>query len=64
MKWIIDKNATGFFFVVSHAFIDNDSSILLHNVQFSLSDTTVMLQNTSLMSAKYSRDDPVLLGVT
>ena len=63
MKWILNKNATDFF-GVSHAFIDNDSLILLHNVQFFLSDPTVMLQNPSLMSAKYRRDNPVLLGVT
>jgi len=63
MKWMLNKKRD-IFFVVSHAFIDNDSLILLHNIQFSLADPTVMLQNTSLMSAKYRKDNPVLLGVT
>jgi len=53
-----------YFFVVSHAFIDNGSLILPHNVQFSLSGPTVMLQNTSLMSAKYRKNNPPFLGVT
>jgi len=63
MKCILNKNVT-VIFAVSHAFIDKDSLILLHNVQFSLSDPTVMLQNTSMMSAKNRRDNPAFLGVT